>query len=66
MAGRKVYQRAPKVSRSSCRATASSGAGLGSLIIFKIIDYTVGLRPTVEKEREGLDLTDHGERAYNM
>ena len=22
--------------------------------------------PSIEKEREGLDLTDHGERAYNM
>jgi ammonium transporter, Amt family len=41
-------------------------SGIGSFIIFKIIDYTVGLRPSVEKEREGLDLTDHGERAYNM
>ena len=34
--------------------------------IYKVIDFTVGLRPTVEREREGLDLTDHGERAYNM
>jgi len=41
-------------------------SGVGSFIIFKIIDYTVGLRPSVDKEREGLDLTDHGERAYNM
>ncbi len=40
--------------------------GIGSFIIFKVIDYTIGLRTTVEKEREGLDLTDHGERAYNM
>jgi Amt family ammonium transporter len=30
------------------------------------VDFTVGLRPTIEREREGLDLTDHGERAYNM
>jgi Amt family ammonium transporter len=41
-------------------------SGVGSLIIYKIVDYTVGLRPTVEQEREGLDLNDHGERAYNM
>jgi Amt family ammonium transporter len=26
----------------------------------------IGLRPTIEAEREGLDITDHGERAYNM
>ena len=41
-------------------------SGIGSFIIYKVCDYTVGLRPTVEREREGLDLTDHGERAYNM
>jgi Amt family ammonium transporter len=41
-------------------------SGVGSLIIYKVIDFTIGLRPTVEREREGLDLTDHGERAYNM
>jgi Amt family ammonium transporter len=41
-------------------------SGIGSLIIYKVVDFTVGLRPSVEREREGLDLTDHGERAYNM
>ena len=41
-------------------------SGVGSLIIYKVVEYTVGLRPTVEQEREGLDLNDHGERAYNM
>ena len=41
-------------------------SGVGSFLIYKIVDYTVGLRTTVEREREGLDLTDHGERAYNM
>jgi len=53
---------------AQCKAVGMTllWSGVGSFIIFKIIDYTVGLRPTVEKEREGLDLTDHGERAYNM
>ncbi len=41
-------------------------SGSGSFIIYKVVDYTVGLRPSVEQEREGLDLTDHGERAYNI
>ena len=41
-------------------------AGVGSLIIFKVVDVIVGLRVTVEAEREGLDITDHTERAYNM
>jgi len=40
-------------------------SGLGSAIIFKVVDLIVGLRVTVEEEREGLDLADHGERAYS-
>ena len=39
-------------------------SGVGSAILFKLIDLLVGLRVTVEQEREGLDLTEHGERAY--
>jgi Amt family ammonium transporter len=41
-------------------------SGLGTLIILKVIDVIIGLRATTDSEREGLDLTDHGERAYNM
>jgi ammonium transporter, Amt family len=41
-------------------------SGIGSAILYKLVDVLVGLRPTVEEEREGLDITDHGERAYNM
>ena len=40
-------------------------SGIGSAIIFKFVDIIIGLRPAEEKEREGLDITDHGERAYN-
>lgn len=39
--------------------------GLGSLILFKVVDFLIGLRPTEDKEREGLDISEHGERAYN-
>src|SRR5690606_3466741 len=39
--------------------------GVGSFILYKVVDLLIGLRPSVDKEREGLDLTDHGERAYN-
>jgi Amt family ammonium transporter len=39
-------------------------SGIGTLIILKVIDVIIGLRPTPEAEREGLDLTEHGERAY--
>jgi Amt family ammonium transporter len=41
-------------------------SGIGSAILYKLVDIIVGLRPTVEEEREGLDISDHGERAYNM
>jgi len=40
-------------------------SGIGSLILYFIIDKTMGLRPTEEAEQMGLDLSDHGERAYN-
>lgn len=41
-------------------------SGLVSAVLFFVIDKTLGLRPTEEAEREGLDITEHGERAYNM
>ncbi|WP_295526424.1 ammonium transporter [uncultured Pseudacidovorax sp.] len=36
-----------------------------SFIAYKIADLTVGLRVSEEEEREGLDITAHGETAYN-
>lgn len=39
--------------------------GIVSAILFKIVDLIFGLRPTVDAEREGLDLTSHGEVAYH-
>jgi Amt family ammonium transporter len=40
-------------------------SGIGSAILYKIVDVVVGLRVTVEAEREGLDLSSHGEAAYH-
>ena len=37
-----------------------------SYIAFKIVDLMIGLRVTEEQEREGLDESQHGERAYHM
>jgi Amt family ammonium transporter len=53
---------------AQCKAVGMTLAwsGIGSLILYKIVDIIVGLRATPDKEREGLDITDHGERAYNM
>ncbi|MDQ2066861.1 ammonium transporter [Xinfangfangia sp. CPCC 101601] len=38
---------------------------LVSYVLFKLIDKVMGLRVSVDAEREGLDLTSHGERAYH-
>ena len=40
-------------------------SGVGSAVLFFVIDKTIGLRLSEDEEREGLDLADHGERAYN-
>jgi Amt family ammonium transporter len=37
-----------------------------ALIAFLIVKVTIGLRVTEEEEREGLDISAHGERAYDM
>jgi Amt family ammonium transporter len=36
-----------------------------SVIAFKIVDLVIGLRVPEEEEREGLDITSHGETAYH-
>jgi len=41
-------------------------SGIGSAILYKVVDVIVGLRVNVETEREGLDVSEHTERAYNM
>jgi Amt family ammonium transporter len=41
-------------------------SGVVAFIGFKIVDVIIGLRVTEEQEREGLDESQHGERAYHM
>ena len=43
-------------------ATTLVVSGVGSYIILKIIDMVIGLRVSEEEEREGLDVSLHGER----
>jgi Amt family ammonium transporter len=38
---------------------------VGTLIILKIVDVTIGLRVTEDDEVQGLDLTQHGEEGYS-
>ncbi|WP_133703071.1 ammonium transporter [Roseateles toxinivorans] len=40
-------------------------SGVVSLIAFKLVDMVIGLRVTEEEEREGLDISSHGETAYH-
>jgi Amt family ammonium transporter len=35
-----------------------------SYIAFKLVDVIIGLRVPEDQEREGLDVTSHGESAY--
>ena len=39
---------------------------VGTLIILKICDVALGLRVSPEEERQGLDLSQHGEEGYNL
>ena len=40
-------------------------AATATFLIVKLVDATVGLRVDAEDESLGLDLSQHGERAYN-
>jgi ammonium transporter, Amt family len=39
---------------------------VGTLVLLKIVDLLTGIRVAEEQEIEGLDITQHGEEAYNL
>ena len=39
-------------------------AAVGTIVILKLVDMTIGLRVSEEHEIQGLDLTQHGEEGY--
>jgi len=41
-------------------------SGVGSAILYKLVDLVFGLRVSKQEELEGLDVSSHGERAYNL
>ena len=41
-------------------------SGVVAFVSYKIVDMLIGLRVTEEEEREGLDITSHGETAYEL
>jgi ammonium transporter, Amt family len=46
--------------------TAWAFAIVGTLVLLKVTDMITGLRVAEEQEVEGLDITQHGEEAYNL
>ena len=40
-------------------------SGVVSIVAYKLVDIVIGLRVPEDEEREGLDLTSHGESAYH-
>ena len=41
-------------------------SGVVSIIAFKVVDLVIGLRVPEDEEREGLDISSHGETAYHQ
>jgi Amt family ammonium transporter len=39
---------------------------VGTLVLLKVVDLITGVRVTEDQEIEGLDITQHGEEAYNL
>lgn len=48
-----------------CVSFTVAWSGLGTFIILKLLDATIGVRVSREQQVEGLDLALHDERAYN-
>jgi Amt family ammonium transporter len=57
---------AQMISQSKAVLTTLVWSGVGSAILYKVVDLVVGLRAPIEAEREGLDIAEHGERAYHV
>jgi Amt family ammonium transporter len=39
---------------------------IGTIVLLKVVDLLTGIRVSQEQEIEGLDITQHGEEAYNL
>ena len=52
---------------AQCKAVLTTlvWSGVVAFIAYKIVDLTIGLRVPEDEEREGLDITSHGETAYS-
>lgn len=41
-------------------------SGVVAFLAYKLVDMLIGLRVKEDAEREGLDVTSHGEKAYSQ
>ena len=46
--------------------TALVWSGVSAAVILLVLKYTIGVRSSDEAQEEGLDIADHGEKAYNQ
>jgi Amt family ammonium transporter len=53
------------VKQAAGAAIAIVFAMFGTFLIARVLKATIGLRTSDEQERDGLDVTMHGERAYH-
>jgi len=58
--------KAQMISQLWAVGTALVWSAVVAFVLFKLIDVVMGLRVSEEAEREGLDVSEHGEKAYNM
>ena len=54
-----------RVVRTDSVATSVLWSAVVAFVVYKLVDLVIGLRVPEEEEREGLDITSHGESAYH-
>jgi Amt family ammonium transporter len=47
-------------------AVVAAWSGVGTVVLLVILRAAIGLRVSPEEERQGLDLSSHGEQGYNL
>jgi len=54
------------IAQAAATAVTWCLAAVGTLVILKVVDATMGLRAAESEEHAGLDLSQHGESGYNL
>jgi len=54
------------ITQATAVGTTIVWSAVVAFVAYKIVDLTVGLRVPEEEEREGLDISSHGESAYRI